>query len=256
MITMRFATALLALTITLGAYAQESPLMRFPALNPDGTKVAFSWQGDIWVASVAGGAALRLTIHESYESHPQWSPDGQRIAFQGNRYGNNDIFVVGADGGTPQRLTWHSTSDRYPQWVDNERLLFITDRLYGAVERESEVYTVSLRGETPTRMFDALAQHATPYKGGQWIAYTTGECRFEREAYTGPANRNIWVYNQNTRQYTSLAANDAQDTQPDWAGGQLFYLSATNGRYNVYRQAMTDAGACRGNPLPLRATKT
>jgi len=28
--------------------AQENPIVRFPSLNPDGTKISFSYQGDIW----------------------------------------------------------------------------------------------------------------------------------------------------------------------------------------------------------------
>ena len=87
----------------------DMTLLRFPSLNPDGSQLAFSYQGDIWTADANGGTARRLTIHESYESYPQWSPDGQNIVFQGNRYGNNDIFSIKATGSRPLRLTHHST---------------------------------------------------------------------------------------------------------------------------------------------------
>ena len=40
------------------------PLLRFPAVSPDGNSVTFSYQGDIWVAPAEGGEARRLTIHE------------------------------------------------------------------------------------------------------------------------------------------------------------------------------------------------
>ena len=53
--------------------AQENPIVRFPSLSPDGSKISFSYQGDIWTMLASGGTARRLTIHESYESKPQWS---------------------------------------------------------------------------------------------------------------------------------------------------------------------------------------
>ena len=72
-------TILLALPILLSA--QESPLVMKPSLSPDGKNIAFSYQGDIWTVPTSGGTAIRLTIHEGYETRPLWSPDGQTIAF-------------------------------------------------------------------------------------------------------------------------------------------------------------------------------
>ncbi|MCS7310891.1 MAG: DPP IV N-terminal domain-containing protein, partial [Armatimonadetes bacterium] len=52
---------------------------RYPAPSPDGKQIAFSWQGDLWLASSAGGEAKRLTVHEGYDFAPIWSPDGTKI---------------------------------------------------------------------------------------------------------------------------------------------------------------------------------
>jgi len=52
-----------------------------PRLSPDGTTVAFSYQGDIWVAPRAGGTMTLLASAEGFDAEPAWSPDGQRIAF-------------------------------------------------------------------------------------------------------------------------------------------------------------------------------
>src|SRR5882757_2690682 len=89
--------------VILTSYSQHPLLLRQPAISPDGSLVAFSFQGDIWTVPVAGGKASRITIHDAYESHPVFSPDGKQIAFSGTRYGNNDVFTVPAEGGPVSR---------------------------------------------------------------------------------------------------------------------------------------------------------
>ena len=233
----RFTFFFAFLLLALGLSAQEEPLLRFPSLSPDGQQIAFSYQGDIWTVPTTGGIARRLTIHESYESHPQWSPDGTRIVFEGNRYGNDDIFVMDAQGGMPLRLTYYSGSDNFPQWNGNDEIIFISSRMFTQVERDDEIYKVAAKGGTPQRMMDAFAGMASVSNDGRYVAYVAGNCRFVREAYTGPANRNIWVYDTQSKNYLALAAQDAQESHPAWgADQQLFYLSAASGRYNIYRK--------------------
>ncbi len=70
---------------------------RFPAPSPDGKEVSFSYYGDIWVVDADGGKAERLTVSEGYESRSFWSPDGRRIAFETDRWGNDDICVIPSD---------------------------------------------------------------------------------------------------------------------------------------------------------------
>ena len=79
--------------------------------SPDGTQIAFSYQGDIWTSSVDGTNLNRLTIHEAYESNPIWNNDGSKILFSSDRFGNNDVFSVSATGGTPTRIRFMGVID-------------------------------------------------------------------------------------------------------------------------------------------------
>ena len=50
---------------------QASPLwMRYPAISPDGQKVAFTYKGSIYVVPSAGGEAVRLTSTDNHDSQP------------------------------------------------------------------------------------------------------------------------------------------------------------------------------------------
>ena len=50
----RTLLALVCGSLATAAIAVQPPLPRHPAPSPDGTRLAFSWQGDLWVVPAAG----------------------------------------------------------------------------------------------------------------------------------------------------------------------------------------------------------
>ena len=57
-----------------------------PSWSPDGTRLAYSWEGDIYTADRAGSDTRRLTdVELQRDSSPDWSPDGGRMAFTRTR---------------------------------------------------------------------------------------------------------------------------------------------------------------------------
>lgn len=82
--------------------AQEAPLwMRYCALSPDGTTIAFTYKGDIYTVPSTGGRATQITTNPAFDTTPVWSPDGKQIAFASDRMGSLDVFVVAKEGGVP-----------------------------------------------------------------------------------------------------------------------------------------------------------
>lgn len=231
-----------------GGAENNSPFVRFPAPSPDGSRVAFCYQGDIWTVPVTGGEAKRITIHEGYDAYPKWSGDGTKIAFSSNRFGNDDIFIIPAGGGVPERLTFHSASDTLNHWAPDGRLLFTTARLFRRVERIPEVYSVSASGGTPRRELNALGAMPAMSPDGRFIAFVRGSCRTTREDYSGPADRDIWLYDTKAETYLRLTDFPGNDINPRWGGpGTLYYISSRSGRYNIHALTLSGEGKVQKN---------
>ena len=86
-------------------------------ISPDGSRIAFTYKGDIFTVPTGGGEVLRLTSQPSTETTLIWSPDSRSIAFSSDRFGNADIFVIAADGsskemGSASRIIPHR---KYPR---------------------------------------------------------------------------------------------------------------------------------------------
>ncbi|MBU1099585.1 MAG: PDZ domain-containing protein [Bacteroidetes bacterium] len=240
--------AFLSTTISAG----DKILVRYPALNGDGTELAFSFQGDIWSVPVTGGEAIRLTIHEGYDGYPVWSPDGQSIAFSSNRFGNFDIFTIPQSGGFPNRLTYRSSNDMVTDWAINGSLFFDTNREFVQVEWNGEINTIGEMGGTPVRYLDAVGDESVLSPDGKLLAFVRGPCRLSREDYHGSANRDLWTYNTETKSYNQITSYDGQDFSPRWTdSGTLFFISSKSGGYNVWKLSVDEKGEALGEPVQI-----
>ncbi len=131
------ATNLTQTTPTQTVAASET----YPSFSPDGTKIAFAGlYGSSWwevytmpANSTPGAAQVTNVSHTSPERTvsssiaPQWSPDGQYLAWTGHYNSNappnlgDDINVGKADGttGTPTNVGSTSDQENHPSWSPN-----------------------------------------------------------------------------------------------------------------------------------------
>ncbi len=101
-----------------------------PALSYDGTMIAYvaeddAGRTDVFVSRVAGGGRVRLTNDDAVETHPRFSPDGERIVFarRGADGSGTDIFLVPALGGQVSTIVHRGGQ---PVWApDGRRIAFI-----------------------------------------------------------------------------------------------------------------------------------
>jgi len=227
------------ISIVLTAQSQSAYFLTYPTLTPDGQTVIFSFEGDLWKASVSNGQASRLTAMEGNETNPRVSPDGKWIAFTGRQYGNADVFIMPINGGEVKQITFHSGNDEVDSWSWDSKHIYFTSTRYS----RSSGYKVSLNGGTPERVFGDnyfqydhnLVEHPT---SGEIFFNDTWESSNQaaRKRYKGPFNPDIQSYNLKTKQhkkYTDWEGKDFSATI-DKNGNIYFISDEANGEYNLY----------------------
>jgi tricorn protease len=225
--------------------------LRYPAISPDGTKILFSYMGDIYVVPASGGAATPLTLSESYEFAPVWSHDGKSIAFASDRYGNFDVFVMPAIGGEAKRLTAHSSSEVPSSFTtDDKSVYFSASRQDLATNAQfpsgvmSELYCVPVTGGKVSQILTSPALDATISPDGSKLIFHDRKGYEDnwRKHHTSSVTRDIWTYEFNTAKYTRITTFIGEDRNPvfDANGNDFYYLSEQPNSFNVYKSSLSD----------------
>lgn len=239
--------------------AEDSPLwLRKNCISPDGSKIAFCYQGDIYVVSSAGGKALQITSNPSYDSDPIWTPDGKNIVFSSYREGNKDIFMTSAEGGAPVRVTDYPSNETPVYVLDDGRIVFtaslMQDAQYdGFPGSAAQLYTVGQEGgrpeyvtSLPVSCLSVNSDNVVLYE--DWKGY---EDNF-RKHHTSSVTRDIWVYRPSAGQegfgingngtFEKLSSFNGEDRNPVFAsdGDTYYYLSEKSGSFNIYRSSLSN----------------
>lgn len=97
-----------------------------PDWSPDNSEITYqasptaatSRYPEIYVMNADGKRRTQLTFtgNRVRDENPDWSPDGQWIAFYSERVGNAELYVIGADGRHRKRITRESAYVMFPRW--------------------------------------------------------------------------------------------------------------------------------------------
>ncbi len=249
---LRKLLALLLFAFPLFVLAQQLPegrLMRFPDIYKD--KIAFSYGGDLWLASSQGGVARRITSHPGQELFPKFSPDGKWIAFTAQYDGNYNVYVMSAEGGEPKQLTFHPGGGHLSErmgihnqvitWTpDSKNIVFLTRRdtfntWFG------RLYMVNINGglEEPLPLDRGGLTSYSP--DGTKIAYNRIFRNFRTwKRYTGGMAQDISIYDLRTHAIEQIPHTEWTDTFPMWRGDTIYFDSdrGPEHRLNLYSYSL------------------
>jgi len=240
--------ALLGLSIAPSSHAADvgnTRMLSSPTVHAQ--SVAFVYDNDVWLTSLTGGSARRLTQAAGEESALRFSPDGQWLAFSANYGDNTDVYVMPAQGGEAERLTWHPGRDVVVGFTPNGRVLFHSER-GRFVPQTTQLYSVAVTGGAPERLPVPSGTKAALSADGRTLAYTPNDEAFRQwKNYRGGTQSRLWLMDMSDFSVKEVPkpAGGGNDTDPMWIGGMLYFNSDRNGEFNLFRY---DAG---GEPTQL-----
>ena len=158
-----------------------------PAISPQSSLLAYDrgshglniWQLELSAAGHSQASILvPLTGQTDQGPGPQFSPDGQKLAFMSDRSGTMEIWVSNRDGRNPVQLTAIGNAGT-PRWSpDSKSIVFDANRKSGA-----GLYTVALGGRAAPRLLtpDGTEDRCPSWShDGKWIYFASRRTgRFE-----------------------------------------------------------------------------
>ena len=226
----------------------------FPALSPDGSQVAFAWNGeqrenaDIYIKRLDADTPLRLTTDPADDLAPAWSPDGSRIAFV-RGFSPASIYLTAPVPGAERKLVDYTPSSLgYPSfptrahslaWTPDGRAILAAARTSG--ERPNAILAfpvdggeartvVSLAKESGVFQFPAISPD------GSLLAYTL--CKKGCDIYIQALGPSL-VAREEPRQLTSQAGPPMYGVT--WAAdGKSIVYGSYIGTFNVWRAWIAD----------------
>ncbi len=234
------AAALLALPL-----AAQVKLLRHPTYSKG--RVAFSYLGDIWVASENGSGAARLTDNAARDQFPRFSPDGSMIAFSSNRDGNYDVYVIPSAGGKPRQLTFHTAADNVVGWTnDGKHVVFSSTRGNGAFPSVATLWEVPVDGGIETPISTDWGSSASFSQDASKMAFSRHPGVWSRKHYRGSYAVDLWVEDIAAKKFTKLG-------DPDYKGNYLWPMYAGNEIYFVADMLPNEKTVKFGSPEVMKS---
>ncbi|WP_396268679.1 S41 family peptidase [Ideonella sp.] len=250
------AGATLAATPAASLGPLQQPLwLRNPAISPDGSQIAFGFQGHLFVVPTQGGAARVLVANSHHNTQPVWSPDGQHIAYASDAHGSFDVMLVSAQGGPSRRLTHHSASELPASFTpDGRHVLFSAARADNVRNVQfpsravTELYKVSVEGgRRPEQVLTTPALAAQLNAAGTQLLYEDWKGYEDdlRKHHVSPVARDVWRYDLKTGQHQQLTRFGGEDRNPVWSPDEqtVYFLSEKSGSFNVWKMPVSQPDA-------------
>ena len=230
-------SVLLALLVTVVALSPRAPVpatrgyYRFPAVHGD--TVVFTAEGDLWLATLRGGVATRLTTHPGPETNAAISPDGATLAFSATYEGPTEVYTMPIGGGLPTRRTWEGGA-LVVGWTPQGQVLYAT-RAYSTLPN-TQLATIDLPTGARSVVPLAQASDGSYDPSGKTLYFTRLPFQGSHtKRYQGGTAQNIWKYAAGAPEATPLTGDfPGTSKTPMWWNGRVYFASDRDGTMNLW----------------------
>jgi len=241
----RTILACAVLFMAAAAWAAEARLLRHPTYHKG--RVAFSYLGDLWVASEDGSGAQRLTVHRGRDVYPRFSPDGRWIAFSSNRQGNYDVYVIPSQGGQAKQLTFHSGGETVVGWTPDSKKIVLQASRGALFPGIPNLYEVPLEGGLEQMIPTDWGAWGSFSADGARLAFNRHPMTWWRKHYRGSYAADLWVMDVAARKFTRLGDSEYQ-------GNYLWPMYGPKGEiYFVSDRLPNEKGVKPGSPEVMKS---
>lgn len=138
------------------AQLTEDPGDSQPAFSPDGTRIVFVRDGDLYTMRADGSGQRALTGGPEVDSQPAFSPDGRLILFErsGPAAGApRQLFAIGAGGGGLHALAASTADDHSASFSpDGRAIVFVRSVAAAGGGTSDDLYSVRPSGAGLTQL--------------------------------------------------------------------------------------------------------
>ena len=170
----------------VGTIGQPQGRMSYPALSPDGKRVAVGGREgdslDIWIHEVERPIKTLFTTNEALDMAPTWSPTGEEIAFSSERTGKRDLYLKPAGGGEAKLLLSTPDSAQYMNgWSQDGKILLCWRRPEPQGQAPGDIFYLKQEeggsGYEELPFLQTSSDERTPQLSpdGRFLAYVSNE---------------------------------------------------------------------------------